>query len=159
MLEKIAEARAARTNPDFVIIARTNARRVYDLDQALRRAEAFHKAGADMLFVHTRSAEELRIVGERLPPPLMMFAPPDGFAQFPLSPHDLAALGYRLAASSGSALAAMVRAVRQSYECLANGTMDPLLGPGGTAQEMKAAMTVSGLPRLLEIERRTMRET
>jgi 2-methylisocitrate lyase-like PEP mutase family enzyme len=158
MLKKIAEARAARTNPDFIIIARTNARRVHDLDEALRRAEAFHKAGADMLFVHTRSADELRIVGERLPPPLMMFAPPDGFAQFPLLPSDLAALGYRLAASSGSALAAMVRAVRQSYECLANGTTDPLLGPGGVATEMKAAMTVSGLPRLLEIERRTMRE-
>jgi 2-methylisocitrate lyase-like PEP mutase family enzyme len=158
MLKKIGEARAARTNPDFIIIARTNARRVHDLDEALRRAEAFHKAGADMLFVHTRSADELRIVGERLPPPLMMFAPPDGFAQFSLSPPDLAALGYRLAASSGSALAAMVRAVRQSYECLANGTTDPLLGPGGVATEMKAAMTVSGLPRLLEIERRTMRE-
>jgi 2-methylisocitrate lyase-like PEP mutase family enzyme len=158
MLKKIGEARAARTNPDFIIIARTNARRVHDLDEALRRAEGFHKAGADMLFVHTRSAEDLRIVGERLPPPLMMFAPPDGFAQFSLSPPDLAALGYRLAASSGSALAAMVRAVRQSYECLANGTIDPLLGPGGVATEMKAAMTVSGLPRLLEIERRTMRE-
>ena len=150
MLKKIAEARAARSDPDFVIIARTNARRVYDLDEALHRAEAFHKAGADMLFVHTRTAEDLRIVGERLPPPLMMFAP--------LSPGDLAGLGYRLAASSGTALAAMVRAVRQSYECLANGTLDPFLGPGGTEQEMKAAMTVSGLPRLLEIERRTMKE-
>ena len=84
MLHKIAEARAARTDPDLVIIARTNARRAYDLDEALRRAEAFHKAGADMLFVHTRSADELRIVGERLPPPLMMFAPPDGFNGFPL---------------------------------------------------------------------------
>src|SRR5262249_56073360 len=62
MLKKIAEAIAARTDPDFVIIARTNARRVYDLDEALRRAEAFHKAGADMLFVHTRNAEEMRTV-------------------------------------------------------------------------------------------------
>ena len=51
MLKKIAEAVAARSDPDFVIIARTNARRVYDLDEALRRAEAFRKAGADMLFV------------------------------------------------------------------------------------------------------------
>ena len=58
MLDKITEARAARTDPDLVIIARTNARRVHDLDEALRRAEAFHKAGADMLFVHTRDAEE-----------------------------------------------------------------------------------------------------
>src|SRR4051794_1268635 len=102
MLKKIAEARVARTDPDLVIIARTNARRVYDLDEALRRAEAFREAGADMLFVHTRDAEEMRIVGERLPPPLMTFAPPDGFVSgFPYSERDLARLGYRLAASSG----------------------------------------------------------
>jgi len=46
-------------------------------------------------------------MGERLPPPLMMFAPPDGFSTFALSERDLAALGYRLAASSGTAFAAM----------------------------------------------------
>src|SRR5919106_5687891 len=78
-LKKLKEAIAARTDPNLVIIARTNARRVYDLDEALRRAEAFHRAGADLLFVHTRNAEEMRIVGERLPPPLMTFAPADGF--------------------------------------------------------------------------------
>ena len=66
MLEKIKAALAARSDPDFVIIARTNARRAGGLDEALRRAEAFHKAGADMLFCYTRDPEELRIVGERL---------------------------------------------------------------------------------------------
>jgi len=158
MLKKIAEARAARTDPDLVIIARTNARRVHDLDEALRRAEAFHKAGADMLFVHTRNAEEMRTVGERLPPPLMTFAPPDGFAGYPYSERDLAGLGYRLAASSGTAFAAMIKAVRQSYECLAQGKPDPFLGPGGADREMKRAQAASGLERLLEIERRTMKD-
>jgi methylisocitrate lyase len=159
MLKKIAEALAARTDPDLVIIARTNARRVYDLDEALRRAEAFHEAGADMLFVHTRNAEEMRVVGEHLPAPLMTFAPPDGFVSgFPYSPRDLAGLGYRLAASSGTGFAAMYKAVRQSYECLAQGRLDPFLGPGGADKEMKAAQTTSGLERLLEIERRTMKE-
>src|SRR6516225_9387824 len=69
MVDKVKEAIAARTEPDLMIIARTNSRRVHDLDEALRRAEAFHRAGADMLFIHTRDAEEMRIVGERLPPP------------------------------------------------------------------------------------------
>ena len=157
MVEKINEAVAARSGDDLVLIARTNARRVYDLDEALRRAEAFHRAGADMLFVHTRNAEEMRIVGERLPPPLMTFAPPDGFSGFPLSRADLHRLGYRLAASSGTAFAAMYNAVRQSYECLAQDKMDPFLGPAGADREMKAAMTTSGLARLLEIEQRTMK--
>jgi hypothetical protein len=52
----------------------------------------------------------------------------------------------------------MVKAVRQSYECLAQGTMDLFLGPGGADKEMKTAQTTSGLERLLEIERRTMKD-
>ena len=67
-------------------------------------------------------------------------------------------LGYRLAASSGTAFAAMVKAVRQSYQCLAEGRMDPFLGSGGADQEMKAAQDTCGLAHLLEIERRTMKE-
>jgi 2-methylisocitrate lyase-like PEP mutase family enzyme len=158
MVEKIKEALAARTDPDLIIVARTNARRLYGLDEALRRGEAFKQAGADMLFVFARSAEEMRTIGERLPPPLMIFAPPDGFAEFALSERELAALGFRIAASSGSAFAAMVKAVRQSYQCLAQGKIDPFIGKGNVEQEMKAAMATTGLDRLLEIERRTMKE-
>jgi 2-methylisocitrate lyase-like PEP mutase family enzyme len=154
---KIKEAVAARTGPDLVIIARTNARRVDGLDDALRRAEAFHRAGADMLFCFTREPEEMRILGERLPPPLMLFAPPDGFADFQLSRRDLASLGFRLAASPGMAFAAMIKAVRQSYQSLANDAPDPFLGRGGVEREMKAAHETTGLDALLEVERRTIK--
>jgi 2-methylisocitrate lyase-like PEP mutase family enzyme len=157
VVDRIREAVAARTDPNLVIIGRTNARRVYDLDEAIRRAEALKKAGADMLFIHTRKPEEIRIVAERLPAPLMTFAPPDGFSTYPYSQADMAAMGYRLAASSGTGFAAMYKAVRQSYECLANNTMDPFLGPGGAEKMMKAAHATSELPKLLEIERRTMK--
>ena len=156
MVTKITEAVAARNDPDLVIIGRTNAGRLFDLDEALRRGEAYHRAGADMVFVHTRDPDEMRIIGERLPPPLMIFAPADGFAEFALSPGDLSDLGFRLAASSGSAFAAMYKAVRQSYECLAGGTLDPFLGRGGATSEMKAAHKTAGLDRLLDIEKRTM---
>jgi methylisocitrate lyase len=154
--DRIREAVAARNDPDLLIVGRTNAVRVGGMDDALRRAEAMKKAGADLLFVWGRKPEEMRLIGERLPPPLMTFAPPDGFSTFAMSERDLAGLGYRLAASSGTAFAAMVKAVRQSYQCLANGTLDPFLGAGGADKEMKAAQSTSGLDRLLEIERRTM---
>jgi methylisocitrate lyase len=156
MVDKIKEAIAARTNPDLVVIARTNMRRVHGLDDALRRGEAFHRAGADMLFIYTRDAEDMRVVGERLPPPLMTFAPPDGFATFALPQSDLFRLGYRVAASSGSSFAAMYKAVRQSMECLAQNKPDPFLGPGGAEAEMKRAQKTSRLAALLEVERRTM---
>ena len=77
----------------------------------------------------------------------MTFAPPDGFSTFAFSKAEMAKMGYRLAASSGTAFAAMVKAVRQSYECLAQDRLDPFLGPGGAEKEMKAAHKVTGLDR------------
>ena len=62
MVAKIKEAVQARSDPNLVIIGRTNSRRIADLDDALRRGEAFHEAGADMIFVHTRNADEMRII-------------------------------------------------------------------------------------------------
>jgi len=155
VVQKIEEAVAARTDPNLIIIGRTNARRLHGMDEALRRAEALKKAGADMLFIHARDADEMRLIGERLPAPLMCFAPPDGFAEFPLKQRDLAKLGYRLCASSGSAFAAMHKAVRQSYECLANDTLDPFMGRGGVEREMKEAHKTCDLEKYLAIEQRT----
>jgi methylisocitrate lyase len=157
-VKKLKEALAARTDPNLVIIARTNARRAGGIEEAIRRGEAFAKAGADMVFSFTRNPEEVRMVGERLPPPLMTFAPVDGFAASKLSCTDYAKLGFRLAASSGTAFAAMYKAVKQSYECLAQDRPDPFLGPGGGDAMMKAAQATCGLDQLLEIERRTMKE-
>ncbi|HZO48261.1 MAG TPA: isocitrate lyase/PEP mutase family protein [Xanthobacteraceae bacterium] len=156
-LKKLNEAMAARTDPNLVIIARTNALRVGGIEEAVRRGETYQKAGADMVFCYTRSPEELRFVSERVAPPLMMFAPADGFGTFGLSQRELGDMGYRLAASSGTALAAMYKAIRQSYECLANNTLDPFLGKGGAEHMMKAAQKSSGFEKLLEIERRTMK--
>ncbi|MFT8243452.1 isocitrate lyase/PEP mutase family protein [Roseomonas sp. BN140053] len=156
MVNRIREAVAARRNPDFLVIGRTNARRVHDLDETLRRGEAFKKAGADMLFLYTRNPDDLRIIGERLPAPLMLFAPEEGFAEFALSAADLAGLGYRVAASPGSVFAAMFKAMRLAYRHLADGTPDPFLGAKEASREMKAAQAVTGLERLLEIEKRTM---
>lgn len=155
MVDKIKEAVAARTDPNLIIIGRTNARRLHGLDEALRRGEMYHRAGADMLFIHSRDPEELRRIAERLPAPLMMFAPQDGYSSFGITPAELTKLGYRLAASSGTAFAAMYKAVRQSYEALARGEVDPLLGKGGAVAEMKRAHDTTGLQKLLDIEKRT----
>src|SRR5437763_70047 len=101
VVKKIEEAVAARTDPNLIIIGRTNARRLHGLDEALRRAEALKAAGADMLFIHARDPEEMRLIGERLPAPLMSFAPTDGSAEYPLKPRDLAQFGSGLSASPG----------------------------------------------------------
>ena len=53
MVRKIAVAAEARTSPDFLIIARTDARGSLGLAEAIRRARAYAEAGADMLFVES----------------------------------------------------------------------------------------------------------
>lgn len=72
MVAKIRAAVAARRDPDFVIVARTDARAVYGLDEAIRRAKEYVKAGADVIFLEApQSAEEVRQVAEELKVPLL----------------------------------------------------------------------------------------
>jgi len=158
MVNRIKEAVAARKNKDLVIIGRTNAIRIPGLtiDDVLKRAEAFYKAGADMLFIFSNKPEELRFLGERLPAPLMMFAPPDGFNGFGISPEELSKLGFRIAASPGAAFAAMYKAVKQSYQALYANEINPYMERGGVRANMLEAHKTCELDKLVDIERRTM---
>jgi 2-methylisocitrate lyase-like PEP mutase family enzyme len=62
---KIKAACAERINKETWILARTDARQVYDLDEAMRRAERFIRAGADGIFIEApRSVEELERIGK-----------------------------------------------------------------------------------------------
>jgi 2-methylisocitrate lyase-like PEP mutase family enzyme len=66
MEAKLRAAVAARDSKDTFLVARTDARAVLGLDEAMRRAERYLKAGADGVFVEApQTLEELRIVGER----------------------------------------------------------------------------------------------
>ena len=61
---KIKAACSERLNPETWILGRTDARQVYDLDEAMRRAERFIKAGADGIFIEApRSVQELERIG------------------------------------------------------------------------------------------------
>ncbi len=64
MEQKIRAAAAARRSRDTFLIARTDARAVHGLDEAMRRAERYLKAGADGIFIEApESEEELRRIG------------------------------------------------------------------------------------------------
>ncbi|HET6184495.1 MAG TPA: isocitrate lyase/PEP mutase family protein [Acetobacteraceae bacterium] len=154
MVAKVAEAVAARRSPEFLVIARTNAVRNEGMDEALRRAEAMHKAGADMLFVLARTPEEWRHLGERLPAPLLYMVGSAGVASMKATPEELFALGYRLFVDPVMPLLAMHRALRGSYAALAALRPDPLVGAEGGAEQNLMHETI-GLATLLEIERRT----
>ena len=74
MVEKLYAAVQARTDPDFVLIARTDARAVEGLDAALARAAAYLEAGADVLFVEAPESEaEIEAVAQAFPDTPLLF--------------------------------------------------------------------------------------
>ena len=72
MVRKIEVAAATRSSPDFLIVARTDARTSLGLDEALRRGEAYARAGADILFIESpESEEEMARIGRHFDVPLV----------------------------------------------------------------------------------------
>src|SRR3546814_12020906 len=70
MVRKIQVACDSRSSRDFLIIARTDARSGLGLDEALRRGEAYAKAGADILFIESpESVAEMEIIGNAVDTP------------------------------------------------------------------------------------------
>lgn len=115
MVKKIRVAVEARSSRDFLIVARTDARTALGLDEALRRAEAYAKAGADILFVESpESVEEMRAIGRAFDLPLVANMVEKGRTPV-LAKADLEAIGYRIAIFPVSALLAAVQAMAGVY--------------------------------------------
>jgi methylisocitrate lyase len=98
MVQKIKAAVDARRDPDFVLIARTDAIAVTGLDDALERANAYREAGADVLFVEApRTVEEMRTV-IRSVPGIHLANMVEGGGKTPILPaKELQSIGYRIA--------------------------------------------------------------
>ncbi len=121
MEEKIRVACAARRDAvNTLIIARTDARQSEGLDGALRRAEAYRAAGADIIFVEAlTSEEEMRAACGRIDAPMMANMADGGLTPV-LPANTLAEIGYAFAIypsmTSLVAAAAMETALRRLKE-------------------------------------------
>jgi 2-methylisocitrate lyase-like PEP mutase family enzyme len=94
---KIRAACAERLSPETWILARTDSRAVYDLDEAMRRAERYIRAGADGIFIEApRSVKELEIIGKAFDVPQICNPLMGGHTPI-LGMADLAALGFNCA--------------------------------------------------------------
>lgn len=70
---KIQAAAETRSDPDFAIIARTDARAVLGLEEAIRRGNAYAEAGADIIFVEApASVEEIKTIAKEVHAPVMI---------------------------------------------------------------------------------------
>jgi 2-methylisocitrate lyase-like PEP mutase family enzyme len=122
---KIRAAVAARRDPDFLVIARTDARAVVSLDEAVQRANAALQAGADMAFVEAaQSLEELAEIPRRVKGPCLLNIVRGGKTpDIPLP--DAEAMGYRLAILPSLLIGAVLGACDEALKVLATTRRPP----------------------------------
>ena len=110
-VREIRAAVAARTNPETLIVARTDARGPMGMQEALDRCLLFKQAGADILFVDgPQSIEELELIGKSLPGPLLANMSETGLT--PLrSAKELQQMGFAIALFPSSTVRLTIKAV------------------------------------------------
>jgi 2-methylisocitrate lyase-like PEP mutase family enzyme len=123
MAAKIRAAAAARNSSDFFIIARTDARAVYGLDEALRRGEMYLEAGADGLFIEApETLEELETVGRTFQGVPQLANMVEGGGRTPvLPPAELYRLGFQMVAYPTTLLFRVARTVENALADLKAG--------------------------------------
>jgi 2-methylisocitrate lyase-like PEP mutase family enzyme len=148
---KIRVAAEARDSKDFLIIARTDARTPLGLDEALRRAEAFAEAGADILFVEApETVEEMQRIGRTFDLPLIANMVEGGRTPL-LSRAQLEEIGYKIAIFPGAGFLAAGAAMRSVYgEIKSNGST---IGWNGELYPFNDFSKLMGFERVWAFER------
>lgn len=137
MVNKIKAASDARTDRKFFLIARTDARGVEGLDDAVDRANKYVEAGADCIFPEgLQSVEEFTIFRERVPGPLL--ANMTEFGKTPLITVDeFGSMGYEIVIFPMTAFRVMMKAVGEAYgQLLSEGTQKNFLEKMRTRAEL-----------------------
>jgi 2-methylisocitrate lyase-like PEP mutase family enzyme len=115
-VNRIKVATEARSSRDFLVIARTDARTSLGLDEALRRGEAFLKAGADILFIESpESEEEMARIGRTFDVPLLANMVEGGRTPV-LDKNELERLGFKIAIFPTAGFLAAGAAMRSVYQ-------------------------------------------
>ena len=152
MIGKIKAAADTRQDPDLVIIARTDARAVHGLDEALRRAELYLKAGADGLFVEApQSVDELARVGRTFQGVPQIANMVEGGGRTPVLPADeLFRLGFAMVAYPTTLIFRVARAIEDALADLKAGRS----GNSNDSVGFEAFKEITGLERWAAIEQR-----
>jgi methylisocitrate lyase len=119
MVAKLKAAIAARRDPDFAIIARTDAMLVYGFAEGVRRANSYLEAGADMAFIFPNTIEEAREAPRQIDGPLVYYnGEADSLGRPVFTNQELQDMGYKMVAYSDSAIMAATKAVKEMLENL-----------------------------------------
>jgi 2-methylisocitrate lyase-like PEP mutase family enzyme len=117
-VSKIKAAVDARTDPDFMIMARTDAAATHGFEAAVERAMRFAEAGADILFVEAvTKAEEIRALPQRLGPPQLMNMVIGGKTPI-FGAEELGTLGYGIVLYANAALQGALAGMQKALTVL-----------------------------------------
>ena len=152
MAVKLRAAAAARRNPDTFIIARTDARAVHGLDEALRRAELYLKAGADGLFVEApQTVDELARIGRAFADVPQIANMLEGGRTPMLPPPELFRLGFAMVAYPTSLIFRVARTIERALAELKAGT----LAIENEGVDFETFKEITGFARWAEAEQRS----
>lgn len=119
MEQKLRAALDARRDPALLIIARTDARAVNGLEDALERGARYREAGADMLFIEAPESEaEIVSISARFRDVPLLYNWAESGRTPPLALERIEALGYKLVIYPVTALFAATRAVQETLAAL-----------------------------------------
>jgi 2,3-dimethylmalate lyase len=150
---KLEAAVAARKSSDFFLVARTDARAVHGLDEALRRGRRYLATGVDALFVEApESVAELATVGKSFAAPLVVNMAEGGRTPI-LPPAELARLGFSIILYPSTILLRQIKAIEDALEELKSGRLD--LPPG--AMDFRSLTALLGLERWAAVDDRRSR--
>ena len=151
MAAKLRAAVAARRSADFFIIARTDARAVHGLDEALRRAEIYLKAGADGLFIEApQTIDELTQVGRAFQGVPQLANMVEGGGRTPvLPPSELYRLGFAMVAYPTSLIFRVARAIENALADLKAGRP-----AGKDGVDFETFKDITSLAHWAEVEQR-----
>jgi carboxyvinyl-carboxyphosphonate phosphorylmutase len=153
MVQKIRAAVDAREDPDFVIIARTDAAAVTGFADALRRARAYREAGADVLFIEApRSIEELRTIGQTFSDVPLLFNWAESGKTPALPLHEIRELGFKLVIFPVTLLFAATQAMLKVLEHFQRG--ETSISFGSQMVTFSEFTTLIGLPQVQELEKK-----
>ncbi len=156
MVLKIKAAVAAKSDPNFVIFARTDARQMHGLDEAIDRVNRCCEAGADIAFIEApQSMEELERIPQRVKYPLFVNMLTGGVTPI-LSVSELEELGYKIVVCPIESLMVCAKALRDLCAAWKNeGRVDALAGEATSFGELKRLL---GVERYLTLRRRLERQ-
>jgi len=153
-VKRIEVAVEARRSDDFLVVARTDARTALGLEEAIRRARAFARAGADILFVEApESEEEFAQIGDALAGEAKLLANmvPTGRSPM-LAAKTLERCGFSIAIYPAAGMGAACAALDAAYAYLLNN--GSLEGSPVPAFDMQRLHELVGFAEVWDFERR-----